>query len=396
MVHLARVLLLLILTMAIKVEAVWGAELAFAEDFEQGLSRWEPLAEDAAQITVESGTGNSVLQLQPRADDFSHITAKMAPSNQVTLRGKFLFPSQGDGYLGFVYNYQRTAGRTDFGCIYVKSNGSYLRVSPHYDGNPSWRLHEDLRVDLVGDRAIQVGQWYPFKLKVMGQRAALFISDMDEPLIEFAGLIPAQGVVGFEARPGRGEMVWIDDVVIETGPILSAQPGSASSPLAPPIEASPKQASSLKWKALPARAVDPGAADQLPTLAEGSWTLVPVDQRGLVLTAMQTQYVSGDHHQLLLRTQFDAGKDPGRQWLAFSSANRIDVWLNGFYRGSVAPERFVWADHVRNPEHAGTRLPMDPQPGLNELVLRVFGDRFAGGGFYAQRVSDLVELQPSR
>ena len=71
-------------------------------------------------------------------------------------------------------------------------------------------------------------------------------------------------------------------------------------------------------------------------------------------------------------------------WLAISSANRIDVWLNGYYRGSVAPERYIWADHVDNPEHFGTRLSLRALAGSNELTLRVFGRYFAAGGFYAE------------
>jgi len=38
------------------------------------------------------------------------------------------------------------------------------------------------------------------------------------------------------------------------------------------------------------------------------------------------------------------------------------------------------------PGHLGTRLPLMPSPGRNELILRVDGERFAGGGFFAEIV----------
>jgi hypothetical protein len=70
-------------------------------------------------------------------------------------------------------------------------------------------------------------------------------------------------------------------------------------------------------------------------------------------------------------------------WLALSSANRIDVWSGGLYRGTVAPESYIWSDHLRNPDHAGARLPLPIEAGEMQILLRVYGRRFAGGGFFA-------------
>jgi len=86
-----------------------------------------------------------------------------------------------------------------------------------------------------------------------------------------------------------------------------------------------------------------------------------------------------------LRTSFDVaeGTEDAPTWLAVSSANRLDVWFNGYYRGTVAPERFIWSDYLWSTEHPGARVPVTPRKGGNELLLRVHGRRFAGGGLYA-------------
>ena len=75
-----------------------------------------------------------------------------------------------------------------------------------------------------------------------------------------------------------------------------------------------------------------------------------------------------------------------RNRLALSAANRIDVWFNGYYRGTVAPERFIWSDYLSSAEHPGARIPLSPRVGENRIVLRVHGRNFAGGGFYADLV----------
>ena len=82
----------------------------------------------------------------------------------------------------------------------------------------------------------------------------------------------------------------------------------------------------------------------------------------------------------------------GPRWLAASSANRLDVWLNGFYRGSVAEERFIWSDFETSVENPGARLPLAPQVGENEIIIRVHGRRFAAGGMFLDLIRrDAIE-----
>ncbi len=353
-----------------------------ADDFESGLSRWTTESPEGIEILLEPGSTNHVLQLTPKRRGYVHTL--LADSNgwhDVRFEGRFLFPIDGDGYLGFLYNHQETPERTDFGCLYVKSNGSYIRVSPHYDGHPSWRLYEDFRADLEGERRIRVGHWHRFRLDVRANAAELFIDDMSAPAARFDLFAATSGALGLEARPGGGEPVWVDDVRVTR---LESPAGGTGSRR--PDQRS--NASSLSWQVQgPARLDDdPSLAE--PELPEEAWRAIAPDPRGAVITALITQSRSGDLDVAYLRSRFEIAEDASGAptWLAISAANRIDVWFNGYYRGTVAPERFIWSDYLSSAEHPGARIPLSPRVGENRIVLRVHGRNFAGGGFFADLV----------
>ncbi len=69
-----------------------------------------------------------------------------------------------------------------------------------------------------------------------------------------------------------------------------------------------------------------------------------------------------------------------------SPGGQPDLLANGYYRGTVAPERFIWSDYLSSAEHPGARVPISPRAGENRIVLRAHGKNFAGGGFYADLV----------
>lgn len=351
------------------------ASVLVSNDFEDGLGNWQVFADDFVALRDEPGTGNSVLELRPQPGSFSYVILEDGREfGNVRMEGRFLFPTEGHGYLGFIYNFAEDAQRKDFGCIYVKSNGSYVRISPHYDGNPSWRLYEELKVPLTGEQHIEVGRWYRFRLDVAGNSATLYIDDMQRPVTSFALFERASGALGLEARPGRGEPVWVDDVVVTT--LADTRATEAAATVAPPRLLA-------NWQAYGPVEMPDQWTPEHPDLPADGWARFAADPRGALITGRLTQFSSGDADTLYLRTSFDAGDEPRAGWLAFSSANRLDVWLNGFYRGSVADDRYAWGDFLTNPAHTGALLPMLPSPGRNEVVVRVHGRRFAGGGFYA-------------
>ena len=73
--------------------------------------------------------------------------------------------------------------------------------------------------------------------------------------------------------------------------------------------------------------------------------------------------------------------------LALCTANRMQIWVNGEYLAEVEPTNYIWSDFLTNPAHTGTRLDIELQPGENEIVIRLDGERFAGGGFFAALIS---------
>ena len=350
-----------------------------SEDFESGLDRWALESPEQIEIRTEPGTENRVLQLTPKRRAFAHAILDASRNwRDVRFEGRFLFPTAGDGYLGFIYNYQETPGRIDFGCIYVKSNGSYVRVSPHYDGNPSWRLYEDFRFDLEADRRVQIQTWYRFRLDVRGHRAELFVGDMASPVVRFDLFPNTWGALGLEARPGGGESVWVDDLLVTRLPPSDAMESS--------IQTAPEGAAAWQIRGPTSLAED--ATLDAPELPAEGWRAILPDLRGAVITGLTTQYRSGENDIVYLRTSFDIAENLAEAptWLAVSAANRIDVWLNGYYRGTVAPERFIWSDYLSSDRRPGARLPLAPSAGANEIILRVHGRNFAGGGFYADLI----------
>lgn len=354
----------------------------FFDDFESGLQHWQERTQGDATIVAEPGGSNHVLQLTPRENGFSHVllTAEV-PSNYVRMEGRFLFPTEGDGYLGFIHNYRRGQQRTDFGVLYVKSNGSYVRVSPHFDGNPSWRLYPEMEVPLTANRRIRTGAWHTFRLEVRAHAAALFIDDFSDPVVEFDQTPNAEGMLGLEARPGFGESVWVDDVSVSA---IDPAPNAVTH-----RPEAPRRVTGWQFRQANPDAEDNGP--EFPELSDSGWSDVAPDSRGALITGKLTQYASGPNTMAYLRSFFVSGKDELSGWLALSSANRIDIWLDGSYLGTVAPQTFIWGDHLSNPEHLGARLPLHIAPGRHELVFRVYGRRFAGGGFF----TDIIFVEPA-
>lgn len=348
----------------------------FRDSFDRNSSGWMPVGDAQASIVSEPGTGNKVLELRPVRRKFSHVVFDGAGRRDAfRMTGRFLFPTEGDGYLGLLYGIRPESDRKDFGCVYVKSNGSYIRFSPHYDGNPSWRLYEELRVNLTGEKKIRVGKWYDFMIEVRDSFVSLYIDDMASPLFSTDLIDIASGLVGLEARPGRGEPVWVDDIRIH----------SLNDEAAPP-ETKSKRAQANRpiagWRVYGETLDDDAAADPSRLSASANWSAVRPDKRGAVITARYTRLplTVGGHY--LFGASFDhAGGDSGTV-LAISSANHLSVWLNGEHVGEVQPAEYIWSDHVTNPAHKGARLAIRPLKGRNELLIVEDADRFAGGGFF--------------
>jgi hypothetical protein len=356
---------------------VSAIEIEVKENFEGDLSNWTINSKNHVEIVKEAGKNNHVLQLTPMNKRGARTDTLYKPSRSwknISMTGRFLFPDEGDGYLGFIYHHREDKQRTDYGVLYVKSNGSYVRASPHYDGNPSWRLYEELRKDLSGQRKIRVGTWHQFKFEVVAGTASLFIDNMQRSVLDFDMFNNEFGAIGFEARPGRGEKVWIDDLQIQ----------HANSPASSVNLKSISHDSTLTWQVQGPFSESQNKRNNVPQLKEEDWRTIEPDKRGLINTGRLTQTDSGNSNILYLRTQFQILNESDKpSWIAFSSANNLDVWFRGFFRGTVGSERFVWSDFLSNQNNPGARLSLIPKTGQNDIILTVYGDKFAAGGFFA-------------
>ena len=87
----------------------------------------------------------------------TRATSWSADWDGVRLEGEVLFPDDDHNYLGFIYGYQRTGDRIDFGSLYIKGNGSYVQGNTHRDTNVGRTYLPEARTDLVGPHAITIG-----------------------------------------------------------------------------------------------------------------------------------------------------------------------------------------------------------------------------------------------
>ncbi len=360
--------------------AACTAGVVLEETFETRGAHWVPVGSSLARIVDEPSLDNRVLQLTPIRRELSYVLFETGGEiDSFEMTGRVLFPTSGDGYLGFIYSYRTDGGRTDYGCLYIKSNGSYIRFSPHFDGNPSWRLFEELRVDLSGDRRIQVGRWYPFRLVVDARTVALYLDSSDEPVFSTSVIRNPPGRVGLEARPGGGDPVWVDDIRIRrlAQAATSAVPASVGDDSVPRLSA---------WEVYegPLNLSD---KEPLPALPDAdAWTPAMQDARGAVIPAAHARTLSNGDRDVVVRSRFDAyvrDKDvPTR--LHLSSANDLTVWLNGQLVGTVARGDYIWSDHASNVARKGTTIALQPKAGENEITILVKGGRFAGGGMFVE------------
>lgn len=358
------------------------SRLLVVEGFESDLSAWSLVnAEQIEIIPDPAAPNNHVIQLTPEKGEYTHAIYEGSNDwSHLRIEGRFLFPTDGDGYLGFIYNYQERDGRKGFGCIYVKSNGNYIRVSPHHDGNPSWRLYEEFKVELTGARRIEVGKWNQFRLEVVGHRAHLFVTDMETPIVIFDWLHD-HGAFGLEARPGGGAPVWVDDLKV-------TQLDARGDPL-PPTELTGQSTRLLTGWEIQGPFDEAGPRpDKAGTehLDETGWRVKPTDARGAVIAALDFDVNSSPRSIVYLRTKVISPNAVARQ-LALSTVNKLHVWVNGEYLAEAEPTNYIWSDFLTNPAHTGTRLDIELQSGENEIMIRLDGNRFAGGGFFAALIS---------
>jgi len=356
----------------------------FADHFDDGLEQWQLVQSPSTtrvQISVvdsgDDGHGN-VLELQ--SDGVVVALAKKTPaSGPYRIEADFKFPVDGNSYLGIVYGYADTGERTDFGCIYVKGDRSYLRVNPFRDGNASRLMYEEYRTNLAGERVVGIGSWHHIAAEVDGNVCHVYVGDMTTPAMTFDLYEGHQGLAGFSSRV-VGSPVWVDDVEIRPIERLSWQ----GSPV-PDIRYVPEHLLT-KWDVAgpftaPVDAVERGSFE--------GWRPFETDRRGAVVSGRVIEY-TGKRPVAYFRTVVDS--DSAEDVVLHTSATEeLALFVNGVFKGYIYRNGYMsdkddwnaWWDFATNPDHAEARTNIRLDKGRNEIVLRSRAGQFASGGFFA-------------
>lgn len=347
----------------------------FADDFEDGLSGWE-IAGDRGVYLLDSGDPEhgSVMVLHPWGDVYALVRESEAWGG-VRMEGDVLFPDDEHNYLGMVYAFQKSGERTDFGLIYIKGNGSYLRVNPHRDFNVGRTLYEEYRTELTDDAAIVIDEWQRFRLEVIDGVAHLYVGAMDVPQLTFAHLELDSGAVGLQPRSVGGD-VWVDNVTVSSIDDFSYR--------GPPLPAHEYQPDSVltEWTVAGPFAQTMDEFARHPAAFPDRWRDFETDDRGAVVSASVVDY-HGARPVAYFQTLVDA-QEAGSAFLHLSTVDDLAVWVNGRFHWFMDRDPLAWWDFWFNEEHSGQRIPIELREGSNDVVIRVRGGVYATGGFFAR------------
>jgi hypothetical protein len=367
----------------------------FSDDFEAGLEKWD--VSNAEVMTIfDSGDAEHghVFRLAPAEAQIAALIRGSENWPAYRIEGEVLFPTDEHNYLGWIYNYAENGRRADLGSLYIKGNGTYIRVNPRRDWNPARMLYEEYFTRLTGDDAIVIGEWQRFAAEVDGSICHLYVGDMNVPKVTFDYYEGDSGKAGFKPRVVGGP-VWIDNIravaidgLTYTGPRRPEGIEYRRDELVTDWRVlGPLTRAYLDLEKLPAPGAVTGmeaAIDSGSIVDDGierRWEPFPADPRGAVLTGRVVEFLGSRSVAYFATTiTVPAGADLELQ---FSTLDDLALWRNGIFRGYVNGEIFAWHDFGRNPEHPPSDW-MRLEPGVNHVLVRVRGGIYATGGFFAR------------
>ncbi len=395
-------LLLTLTLLATATGPAHGQVALFSDDFESGLDGWE-ISDPTAITIIDSGEPDHgrVLRLAPSLATKGYAliegserwrgTTLNATAASYRIEGEVLFPDDVHNYLGLIYNFAETGRRVDLGSLYIKGNGSYIRVNPRRDWNPARMLYEEYRTGLTGDDAIRIGEWQRFAAEVRGRICHFYVGDLTVPKVTFDFYERLSGKAGFKPRVVGGE-VWLDNVRAVAIDALSYR-GARQ----PPGIDYDRTGMVTDWevfgpltRTLPAIETAKERAN-VQVLDDGvvrRWRPFPTDPRGAVVSGQLTDFL-GHRTVVYLRTTIRVAEGE-RAALWFSSIDDLAIWSDGIFDGYLTRGRFAWHDFGRNPEHPPTNGATLLEPGEHLVLVRVRGGQYATGGFFA-RVTPATE-----
>jgi hypothetical protein len=360
-------------------------ELLFSDDFEEGAAGWEISNRDTITV-IDSGDAahGSVLRLAPADAQIGALIRGSERWPAYRIEADVLFPDDRNNYLGLIYHYVASEQRTDMGSIYIKGNGSYIRVNPRRDWNPARMLYEEYRTALTGADAIVIGEWQHFAAEVIGNVCHFYVGDMTVPKVTFDHYEGTTGRVGFKPRVVGGP-VWLDNVrvVAIDGPSYTGPPRPVG------MDHRPDELVT-DWHVLgPLTRISvpvERAADPVPVKVDGDgvergFEPFATDGRGAVVSGRVVEFL-GSATVAYFATRIVVPQGV-RAELQLSTIDDLALWNNGVFQGYVYRDTFAWHDVGRNPDHPPTdSLPLEP--GVNNVLVRVRGGGYAAGGFFAR------------
>lgn len=361
-----------------------AGQVLFSDAFEGGLASWRFLHGRGYELveTGDPGHGRALSLRTLRLPVYALIEGS-GMWGDVRIEGSVLFPESVQNYLGFIYRFRDDGRRSDFGGLYIKGNGSYVRANPRFDTNVGRALYEERRTPLDGPAHVEIGRWTPFALEVVGREAHLYVGDLSTPRFTLPfGAPEGPGAFGFEPR-NPGGAVWIDDVVVRSIDGFSYR----GAPI-PSVAYAPERLVT-RWDVLgPLTAmveeVETGPFDPDFTASDDGrtvrWRPFETDPRGAVVTAGVTEQ-RGPRRVAYFHGVVDSPTD-GTGHLAISSVDDLALWVNGEFLGFVGREDAAWWDVEENPDHPGATSSISLRAGQNDLLVRVVGGVYASGGFF--------------
>ena len=379
---------------------IYSQNVLLSEDFESGLDQWEffektameSLADGAFIVDSNDKEHGKVLSLLP-GEIIALIKGSENWSNYV-IEGEVCFPNTPASLMGLVYNLnlvQRpnwngddNRHRVEFGSVYIKCGGSYIRVNPHYDGTAGRALYDDYKTPLSGNASIKINVWKQFKYEIFGSTCHLYVDDMQIPKVTFSGYHYTSGRVGFRPR-STGTECWIDNVRVR--PIGKL---SYNGQIIPENVSLEPDKLITEWEAIGPfknRRADIEKAETLidkPYTEMGDdykWTHFPTDHRGCVVSGKICDFNPPERQFAYFHTIVHSDKK-SKVKLGFSSRSDLMVFANGESIGKINKVEHIWPDFWKLKRHTPTEIEILLVKGINHIVVLVNGGQYPGCGFY--------------
>lgn len=383
---------------------VWPAEaetISFEDDFRHGAGQWEFFAKKSMTplpgegLIIDSGDKEhgKVLSLPP-GDLIALIKYSESWSNY-KVEGDVCFPNTEASLMGLIYNFDlqprpnlpvgQKANRTEFGSMYIKCGGSYIRVNPHYDGTAGRALYDDYKTPLTGDAAVRLKQWKHFKFEVVGGACHLYVGDMEKPKVTFNHYHRESGRVGFRPRTSGSEC-WIDNINI-----TSIEKLSFDGTILPEGVKHQREELLTRWHAVgpflsPVKEIERDQFDDEKVYTvknvQYKWMSFEADHRGCVISGRINDFVFPFRMLSYYYTAVKVEKSKVTS-LKFSSRSHLTVYVNGKLAGTIQPVVHIWPDFWSVGRHPATDISIAVKEGINHILVLVRGGKYPGDGFYA-------------